>query len=99
MFYQLYWNKVVFLRLHYDRSNIFSFIKGVFFTKGVKTFQFKSKDPEIKAYPLLLGNGLYHFTSTNMKKTRVNHFCADFDVIDISDIEDTQKKRKEKNPK
>ena len=31
-----------------------------------------------------------------MKKTRVIDFCVDFDVINISDIEDIQKKKKKK---
>ena len=41
-----------------------------FFVNASKTFQFKTKDFEIKPYPLCLGIISKHFSVNNMIKTR-----------------------------
>ena len=38
------------------------------YVNGVKIYQFKTKDSEIKPYPLCLGNNSKDFTDDNMKK-------------------------------
>ena len=48
--------------LHYNGSNRFLFINAV------KMYQFKTRDSEIKPYPLILGNISKDFTLDNMKK-------------------------------
>ena len=39
------------------------------FINGTKIYHFKTKDPEIKEYPLSLGNLSGDFSANNMKKT------------------------------
>ena len=53
---------------------------AVFFVHATKIYQFKGKDPEIKDYPLCLGNFLKDVTINNMKKnmikrSRIISFC------------------------
>ena len=55
--------KKICLSLHYNAANSFSY------TNGVKIYQFKAKDSEIKPYPLCLGNISKDFTVDNMKNT------------------------------
>ena len=49
------------MSLHYNAANSFSYINGV------KIYQFKAKESEIKPYPLCLGNISKDFTVDNMK--------------------------------
>ena len=46
----------------------------------------KKKASEIKDFTLCLGNISKHFTINNMKKTGLNFFSVDFNLIVISDI-------------
>ena len=77
------------LSLHYNGSNSF------FFVNDVKMYQFKTKDSEIKPYPLCLGNIPKYFTTNNMRKTGlkgyVHAFSVDHHLIDTNDILDIQK--------
>ena len=50
------------LRLHYNGGNSFMFVNAV------NMCQFKVKDPEIKQYPLCLGNISKDFILNNMKR-------------------------------
>ena len=76
------------LRLHYNRSNSFLFVKAT------KIYQFKTKDSEIKKYLLCLGNISGVFSANNMKKkTGLNGCMYDiyvdhraFDTSNIIDI-------------
>ena len=47
---------------------------------GVKVYQFKGKDSEIKPYPLRLCNISKDFTVDNVKKTELNGYVYDFSV-------------------
>ena len=66
------------LSLHYNGSNSFLFVNAT------KTYQFKTKDSEIKDYELCFGNILKDFRINNMKKKKtglkgvVNIFLYDF---------------------
>ena len=60
--------KTFCLRLHYNRSDSFSFVNEV------KIYHFKEKDSEIKPNPLHLRNTSKDFTVHNMKKTRLNGY-------------------------
>ena len=51
-----------------------------FFVNASKTFQFKTKDFEIKPYPLCLGIISKYFSVHNMIKTRWNGYVYDFFV-------------------
>ena len=53
------------LTLDYNGSNIFLFVNTV------KMYQFKTKDSEIRPYPLCLGNISKEFTLENKKKFRL----------------------------
>ena len=54
--------KKMCLSLHYNGSN------SCFYANGVKMYQFKAKDYEIKVYRLFLSNISKDFTVNNMKK-------------------------------
>ena len=54
-----------------------------FFVNASKTFQFKTKDFEIKPYPLCLGIISKHFSVNNMIKTRWSWYVYDFLLIII----------------
>ena len=58
-------------------------------------YQFKTKDSEIKKYPLCLGNVSKDFTAINMKKAGLNgyfyKFFVDYNIIDTSNIVDVHK--------
>ena len=54
--------KEICLSLHYNGSNIFSFVTVA------KIYHFKAKDYKIKPYSLCLGNTSKDFTANNMKK-------------------------------
>ena len=59
-------NRKFCLSIHYNGSNIFLFVNAT------KIRQFKTKDSEIKNYPLCLGNISGDFSVNNMKKTVLN---------------------------
>ena len=81
--------KKICLSLHYHAANSF------LYSNGVKIYQFKSKDSEIKPYPICLGNISKSFTVDNMKKVELNgkvhNFSVNYETIDISDIANTHK--------
>ena len=58
-------NKIRFpVSLHYNGSSSYLFVNGV------KIYEFKEKDPEIKPYELCQGNNISKdFTVQKMKKT------------------------------
>ena len=69
--------KIFLISLHYNGSNSFLFVNAT------KTYQFKTKDSEIKDYELCFGNILKDFRINNMKKKTglkgvVNIFPYDF---------------------
>ena len=70
--------------VHFNGSNTFLFVNAT------KIYQFKAKDPEIKKYPLCLGNISKDFATNNMKKTGLNgyvyQFSVDNNIIDTSSI-------------
>lgn len=76
--------KEIFLIWHYNSANSF------FNANGVKILQqFKTKDSEIKPYPLWLGNK--DFTFNKMIKTGLNRFSVSYEAIDASYIENIHK--------
>ena len=74
------------LSLYYNQSSSFLFVNGV------KIYQFKTKDSELNAYPLYIGNVSKVFSNGNMKQTGLNgyvyNFSVDFGTIDVADILD-----------
>ena len=73
----------------YNGSNI------CFFVNASKTFQFKTKDFEMKPYPMCLGIISKDFSVSNMIKTRLNgyvhDFFVDYDIIATINIIDIHK--------
>ena len=76
------------LSLHYNGSNSFLFVNTT------KVYQFKTKNSEIKDYPLCLGNILKDFT-INSGKNRIKRGCkffsVDFNPIETNNILDIHK--------
>ena len=68
-------NRTFCLRWHYNGSNSFLFVIAA------KIYQFKAKDPEIKKYPLCLGNILGDFTTNKMKKNKTKQDEMDVRLI------------------
>ena len=70
--------------LSYNESNSFLLINAK------KIHQLIAKNPEIKRYPLCLGNISKEFSVDNMKKTGLNEcvydFSFDYNIIDTSNI-------------
>ena len=64
--------KIFVLSLHYSRSNSFVFVNAV------KMYQFKTKESEMKPYPLCLGNISKDFIISNMKKKKIKMKSKDF---------------------
>ena len=62
------------LILHYNGSNSYLFVNGI------KIHKFKTKDSEILAAPICLGNISRDFSVDNMKKTGLNGYVYDFSV-------------------
>ena len=60
------------------------------YAKGVKVYQFKAEDFEIKPHTLCLGYVSKGFTNYNMKKNGLNGYVFDFSFdyrgFDIDDI-------------
>ena len=76
--------KRICLSLHYNGANSYSFVNGT------EIHKFKTKDPEIVASPLCLGNISKDVYVDNMKKTGLNGYVYDFSVdyhaITVDDI-------------
>ena len=77
------------LSLHYNGANSYLFINGT------EIIKFKTKDLEILAYSLCLGNISKDWSQDNMKKTGFNgyiyDFSTDYNAITISNIQNIQK--------
>ena len=61
-------NKKFCLSLHYNKEN------SCLFVNGTEIIKFKSKDPEILAHPLCLGNISKDWSVDNMKN-RIKRIC------------------------
>ena len=61
-------------RLHYNGSNRYLFVNGT------EIHEVKTKDSEIIAAPMCLGNISRDFSVDNMKKTGLNGYVYDFSV-------------------
>ena len=68
------WRKKICLDVHYNATNNF------LYANGLKIYQFKAKDSEIKPYPLYLGTD---FTFEKMKKPDLRDICTIFRLIII----------------
>ena len=83
------------MSLHYNKENSYLFVNGT------EIHKFKSKDSEILAYSLCLGNISKDWSVDNMKKTGlkgyVYDFSVDYDAIAVSDILDIHKYLMKKN--
>ena len=60
--------------MHYNRSTSYLSVNGT------EIHKFKTKDSEIIAAPICLGNISRDFSVDNMKKTRLNGYVYDFSV-------------------
>ena len=67
-------NRKFCLSLHCHESNSFLFVNVT------KIYQSKSKDSEIRKYPLWFRNILGDFAANNLKKTGLNGYLYDFSV-------------------
>ena len=87
--------KKICLILHYDGE------KSYLLVNGTEIYKLKTKDSEIVASPLCLGNISKDFSVDNMKKTGLNgyvyDFSVDYDAIAVDDILDIHKYLMEKN--
>ena len=70
--------------LAYNKENSYLFVNGT------EIHQFKSKDSEIHAHSLCLGNISKDLWADNMNKTGLNgyvyDFIVDYDAIEVDDI-------------
>ena len=75
--------------MHYNKENSYLFVKGT------EIHKIKSKDSEILAPLLCLGNISKDWSVDNIKKTGlngyVNDFSVDYDAIAVDGILDIQK--------
>ena len=82
------------LSLHYNVTNSYLFVNG---TEIIKI----SKDSEIVAGPLCLGNISKDWSTDNMKRAGFNgyvyDFSVDYNVTDVDDIKDSHKYLMNKN--
>ena len=82
-------NKKIYLSLHYKKENSYLFVNGTEISK------LKSKDSEIFAHSLCLGNISKGWSVDNMKKTGLHGNVYDFNVdcnaIAVDDILDIHK--------
>ena len=87
--------KTFCLRLHYNGANNYLFINGT------EIYKFKTKDSEIVATPLCLGNISKYWSVDNINKTGFNgydyDFSVDYDAIAVDDILDIHKYLMKKN--
>ena len=86
----LLWQETKFcLSLHYNGENSYLFVNGT----GIH--KFKTKDSEIVAVLLCLGNISKDWSVDNMKKTGFDgyayDFSVDYDAIAVDDIVDIHK--------
>ena len=83
------------LSLHYNGSNSYVF------ANGTEIHKFKTKDSEIIAAPICLGNISRDFSVDNIQKTGLNRyvydFSVDYDAIAVDDILEIHKYLMEKN--
>ena len=88
-------NKKFCLSLHYNRANSYLVINGI------EIYTFNTKDSEIVATRLYLGNILKDWAVDNMKKTGLNgyvyDFSADYNVVTADDILDIHNYLMKKN--
>ena len=81
--------------LHYNGANSYLFVNGT------EIYKFKTKDSEIVASPLFLGNISKDWSVDNMKKTGftgyVYDFSVDYDFIALDGIKDIHKYLMRKN--
>ena len=72
--------------------------KFCLFLNGTEIYKFKTKDSEMVASPLCLGNISKDCSTDNMKKTGFNiyDFSLDHDATDIDHIKDIHKYLMEK---
>ena len=77
------------LRLHYNGSNSYLFVNGT------EIHKFKTKDSEVIAAPVCLGNISRDFSVDKIQKTELNvyvyDFSVDYDAIAVDDILDIHK--------
>ena len=75
--------------MHYNEENSHLFVNGTEICK------FKTKDSEIVATPLCLGNISKDWSVDNMKRTGFNgyvyDFSVDYEAIEVDDIKDIHK--------
>ena len=85
------------LSLHYNGANSYLFVNGT------EIIKFKTKDSNIVARPLCLGNISKYWSVDNMKDTGWNgyvyDFSVDYDSTDVDDIKDIHKYLMKKNNK
>ena len=83
------------LSLHYNGANSYLFVNGT------KIIKFKTKDFEIVATPLCVGNISKDWSVDILKKTGftgyIYDFSVDYDAIAVPDIKDTHKYLMKKN--
>ena len=84
------------LNLHYNGANSYLFVNGT------EIYKFKTKDSEIVAAPLCLGNISEDWSVHNMKKTGFDGYVYSFMVVDydataVDDILDIHKYLMKKN--
>ena len=81
--------------MHYNEENSYLFVNGTEICK------FKTKDSEIVATPLCLGNISKDWSVDNMKRTGFNgyvyDFSVDYEAIEVDDIKDIHKYLIKKN--
>ena len=81
--------------MHYNGANSY------LFANGTEIIKFKTKNSEIVATPLCLGNISKDFSVDNIKKTGscgyVHDFSVDYDAIAVDDILDIHKYLMKKN--
>ena len=81
----MYSNKKKFcLNLHYNGANSYLFVNGT------EIYKFKTKDSDIVASPICLGNISKDWSTDNMKKKTgfngyVYNFSVDYDATDIDE--------------
>ena len=77
------------LSLHYIGSNSYLFVNGT------EIYKYKSKDSDIVAAPLCLGNISNNWSIDSMKKLGFNDyvydFSVDYDATDVDDLLDIHK--------
>ena len=82
-------------RLHYNWANSYLFVNGI------KIYKLKTKDCDIVASPLCLGNISKDWSVDNMKKTGftgyVYDFSVDYESISVDDIKNIHKYLMKKN--